>query len=212
MKRRKRLKQIIWCLGIVLVIGIGGLFIADYTVLKLMDVITSESEEIQRVPDPLQEDPLPLKDLDEPVASQDNQPVMESENDSPEQQTGVTQENDKVKVPEDNHDKGQVNNVSQPTGTVTDQQVNQVKESLTAGDKTNIISIMASSLDRSSSEKLWNLAKGGLTVAEKQEAKELLLTTLSPDDYNKLSKMAKKYGISKGKTYDEAEREMNLQP
>ncbi|WP_438349500.1 hypothetical protein ACP8HI_02100 [Paenibacillus sp. FA6] len=221
MKSGKRLKRIIWCLGIVLVIGFCGLFIADYTVLKLMDVFTSETEETWRVTDTLQEDPLPLKDLDESVASHDKQSVVESEKDSPEQQTGVTQENDKVKEKEKVQEKDQdkvndkgveVNNSSQPTGTVSDQQVNHVQESLTAGDKANIISIMASNLDRSSSEKLWELAKGGLTVAEKREAKELLLTTLSSDDYNKLSKMAKKYGISKGKTYDEAKRELNLQP
>lgn len=207
MKSRKFLKRIVWCMGIVLVIGICGLFIANYTVTKFMDVFAFESKGTPS--DGLLEDPLSSKGIDGSseqfaVITQDKENVQDKD-----------QNKDKMqdKVQDKMQDKSMgAKNSNQPTGTVSDQQVNHVQESLTARDKANIISIMASSLDRSSSEKLWDLAKGGLTVAEKQEAKELLLATLSPDDYNKLSKMAKKYGISKGKTYDEAKREQNLQP
>ncbi|MNP13930.1 hypothetical protein D3C76_1062320 [compost metagenome] len=103
-------------------------------------------------------------------------------------------------------------NTTRPTGAITKQKVEQVQESLTAADKAKIITIMTHSLNRANSQKLWEMAKGGLSLEEKQEAKELLLVMLSPEDYNELSSLAKKYGISKGKTYDEAQLELNLQP
>lgn len=99
---------------------------------------------------------------------------------------------------------------SKPTGTVSKQKVKHVQESLTTADKAKIITIITGSVTLSNAEKLLDMAKGGLTVAEKQQAKELLLVTLSPEDYNVLSALAKKYGISRGKTYDESKKELNL--
>lgn len=99
---------------------------------------------------------------------------------------------------------------SKSTGTVSKQKVKHVQESLTKADKAKIITIMTGSVTLSNAEKLLDMAKGGLTVVEKQQAKELLLVTLSPEDYNVLSALAKKYGLSRGKTYDESKKELNL--
>ncbi|WP_373230133.1 hypothetical protein [Cohnella sp.] len=99
--------------------------------------------------------------------------------------------------------------LGKPTGTVTKEKAKEVREKLTVSDKTTVVSVIIKSLSVSDMKKLQDIAKGGLTVEEKREAKELLLAQLSSDDYNELSALAKKYGISRGNTYDEAKREHN---
>ncbi|MGF7046840.1 hypothetical protein J2T13_001342 [Paenibacillus sp. DS2015] len=216
MKNRKFLKWIGWCMGIILVMGISGLFVADYTVTKFMSVMASDSNGSQGTTNStLQEDPPISKELSKSVTSNDSPSAVEGGEGASEQSAVSTQDQEIVQDKDKEQVQVQVQDKdvgANHSSHVTDQQVNEVQDTLTTGDKAQIISIIASSLNRSSSEKLWGLAKGGLTVAEKQEAKELLLTELSSDDYNTLSELAKEYGISKGKTYDEAKRELNLQP
>jgi hypothetical protein len=99
--------------------------------------------------------------------------------------------------------------LSKPTGTVTKEQAIKVRDNLTVSDKAMVVSVLIKSLNLSDLKTLQMMASGGLTVEEKREAKQLLLGKLSSDKYNELSALAKKYGISRGNTYDKAKQELN---
>jgi hypothetical protein len=199
---RKLLKVIVGCIGMVLILGIIGIFIANYAVVKVLDMLSSESEvtTVATVQDEVRDTPpRQVKNMED--SSVPEPPNLETQDKAKVQEVENVQQNDRTK-----------DNSSLPTGNVTKQRVKQVQESLTTVDKAKIISIMSKSLTRKNSEKLWDMSKGGLSIEEKQEAKELLLGMLTSDDYNALSTLAKKYGISKGKTYNEAKQELKLQP
>ncbi|MNY81848.1 hypothetical protein D3C86_2236360 [compost metagenome] len=51
------------------------------------------------------------------------------------------------------------------------------------------------------------MAKGGLTIDEKREARSIILGKVSEEQYNELSQVAKKYGVSQGKTRDQTLKE-----
>jgi len=167
-----------------------------------LDMLSSESEvtSVATVQDEVRDTPpRQVKNMED--SSVPEPPNLETQDKAKVQEVENVQQNDRTK-----------DNSSLPTGNVTKQRVKQVQESLTTVDKAKIISIMSKSLTRKNSEKLWDMSKGGLSIEEKQEAKELLLGMLTSDDYNALSTLAKKYGISKGKTYNEAKQELKLQP
>jgi hypothetical protein len=54
---------------------------------------------------------------------------------------------------------------------------------------------------------LQELASGGLGIEEKKEARTLILNRLTPEQYDELIQIAKKYGMSKGKSYEEVSKE-----
>ncbi len=206
---RKPLKVIVWCIGIVAIVSICSWYVADYAVIKVMDILVMESDETDSTA--VQEDiaKLPAKEENNQEPAKVKQPLTKQRDRS---NSSSVPDDDKLiedEVASSEKDENKVSS-SKTTGTVSKQKVKHVQESLTTADKAKIITIMTGSVTLSNAEKLLDMAKGGLTVAEKQQAKELLLVTLSPEDYNVLSALAKKYGISRGKTYDESKKELNL--
>jgi len=86
---------------------------------------------------------------------------------------------------------------------VSVEKAEQIRESVTLGEKMTIASI----LDKSDIDRFVDLAKGGLTVEDKRAARALLLEKLTEDEYDTLIAIAKKYGISQGKTYAEVKKD-----
>jgi hypothetical protein len=182
MRNRKLKKMIVWCFGFVVVLGIGGLLTANYAVSRVMDSFAAG--------------------LEADSGSDDQTPVLSGEQPStPTKSAEVKQEKGVANLGKPT---GTV--TGKPTGTVTKEQAKEVQKNLTVSDKATVVSVILKSLNVSDMKKLRDMAKGGLTVEEKREAKELLLAKLSSVDYNELSALAKKYGISRGKTYDEAKQ------
>ncbi|MNN54435.1 hypothetical protein D3C81_1692500 [compost metagenome] len=70
-------------------------------------------------------------------------------------------------------------------------------------DKANVASIVAQQLSVSDIKRLQELAAGGLTNEEKREARSIILGKVTEEQYNELSQVAKKYGVSQGKTRDQ---------
>jgi hypothetical protein len=167
MRNSKLKKIILWCFGVVVVLGISGLFTTNYAVNRVMDSFSAGE-----------------------------QPPTPSESAEAKHEKSVN-----------SLGKPTSNPTGQPTGTVTKDQARKVRENLTVSDKATVVSVILKNLNISDMKKLRDIAIGGLTVEEKREAKQLLLAKLSSDDYNELSALAKKYGISRGKTYDEAKQE-----
>ncbi|MNI53589.1 hypothetical protein D3C73_1084340 [compost metagenome] len=63
--------------------------------------------------------------------------------------------------------------------------------------------IVMGQLSLSDIKRLQELAKGGLTIEEKREARSIILGKVSEEQYNELSQVAKKYGVSQGKSRDQ---------
>lgn len=64
-------------------------------------------------------------------------------------------------------------------------------------------SIVLGQLSVADIKRLKELASGGLTLDEKREARSIILDKVSEEQYNELSQIAKKYGVSQGKTRDQ---------
>lgn len=79
----------------------------------------------------------------------------------------------------------------------------EVQENVTITDKANVAAIVAKQLSVSDIKRLQELAQGGLTTEEKREARSIILGKVTEEQYNELAQIAKKYGVSQGKTRDQ---------
>jgi hypothetical protein len=82
-----------------------------------------------------------------------------------------------------------------------------IQESVTLGEKMKLATVLMKRLDASDIDQFIDLMSGGMTVEEKREAKNIMLEKLTPEEYNDLIQIAAKYGLSKGKTYEESLKE-----
>ena len=78
-----------------------------------------------------------------------------------------------------------------------------IGEKITIKEKAQVTSILIGNFSAEDLSYLSELAKGGLTVQEKRDAKKLFMEKLSEKEYNTLIGIAAKYGLSQGKTYAE---------
>ncbi|MFC3799838.1 hypothetical protein [Cohnella sp. GCM10012308] len=86
-----------------------------------------------------------------------------------------------------------------------------VKEDITFSEKTKLMTIMLKRLSASDIKTLSDLASGGLSVEKKVEAKKIILEKLSEKEYDELIKIAQKYGMSEGKSYEDSKKEKGMQ-
>lgn len=93
------------------------------------------------------------------------------------------------------------------TAEVSLDKAKAIEEEITLKEKTKVTSVLLKSLSPSDMNALRKLASGGLSVAEKREARDLLLERLSEEEYNELIAIAAKYGVSQGRTYREVKKE-----
>ncbi|MBY0013618.1 hypothetical protein [Paenibacillus typhae] len=210
MKRWK--KVLIWTLSVIVVLGVGGLFAANYAVDKLMNSMaggfevedTADNAAQGEVVEPVvasgeagaeptatvapTNSAAPAGGADKPVSG----------GESVDSTTGSTSASATSKpttaTPEPT-----------PEGTdgiahISTDKAKEVQDSVSIKDKANVASIVAQQLSVSDIKRLQELAKGGLTNEEKREARSIILGKVSEDQYNELSQIAKKYGVSQGKT------------
>ncbi|WP_342410098.1 hypothetical protein [Paenibacillus sp. FSL R10-2778] len=221
----KRWKKIlIWTLSVLVVLGVGGLFAANYAVDKLMNSMAEgldlESEDTVtdvRVEEVVDSTPTatPVSTFSEPVETP--MPVVEPLNGSTE--VGATN------PPIASQKKG--NNKTQATPTITIQpsiepskevsnstdegytaqisadKAKKIQDNVTVKEKADVASIVLGQLSVADIKRLKELASGGLTLDEKREARSIILDKVSEEQYNELSQIAKKYGVSQGKTRDQ---------
>jgi hypothetical protein len=82
-----------------------------------------------------------------------------------------------------------------------------VQDQLSFSEKMLVSSIVLDTFSADELEWLQKLLSGGLTIKEKKRARDLFIRKLSEEQYNRLIEVAKKYGLSKGKTYREVQQE-----
>lgn len=204
MKRWK--KVLIWTLSVIVVLGACGLFAANYAVDKLMSTMATgfdvEPEDNASVPQGKVVDPV-VADSDptaEPAASAD--PASSAAPDSTPASNGA---GDQTAA---GMDKPASTPAPTPEGVdglahISTNKAKEVQESVTIRDKASVAEIVASKLSVSDIKRLQELAKGGLTLEEKREARSIILGKVTEEQYNELAQIAKKYGVSQGKTRDQ---------
>ncbi|ASA23816.1 hypothetical protein [Paenibacillus donghaensis] len=220
MKRWKKI--LIWIISIVVVLGIGGLFAANYAVDRLMNSMAEgfdlETDEPDVVIDETGTAPTEAPGTEttsEPAASADpaasasappkdeDKAVANSQNDG-EAETGVEPTTAATAKP------GSPSATAKPTAAqdgysaeVSTDKAKDIKENVSVKEKADVASIVLGQLSVSDIKRLQDLASGGLSIDEKREARSILLGKLSDEQYNELSQIAKKYGVSQGKTKDQ---------
>lgn len=189
-----------------MVLGVGGLFAANYAVDKLMNSMADgfdvEADDTGNVPQGQVVEPT-VAESDpsaEPTASID--PTTTT---SPDSTPIATDAGEQTAV---STTKPATTPAPTPEGVdgiahISTDKAKEVQDNVSIKDKANVAAIVAGQLSVSDIKRLQELAKGGLTNAEKKEARSIILGKVSEDQYNELSQIAKKYGVSQGKTYDQ---------
>ncbi|MEK3683095.1 hypothetical protein [Paenibacillus sp. FSL R10-2736] len=216
MKRWK--KVLIWTLSVIVVLGVGGLFAANYAVDKLMNSMADgfdvEANDTGNVPQGQVVEPA-VAESDpsaEPAASID--PTSTSSPDSTPASTDAGEQTAVVSTT-----KPATTPAPTPEGVdgiahISTDKTKEVQDNVSITDKANVASIVAQQLSVSDIKRLQELAKGGLTKEEKREARSIILGKVSEEQYNELSQIAKKYGVSQGKSRDQViveEEQINAQ-
>lgn len=217
----KRWKKILlWVLSVVVVLGVGGLFAANYAVDKLMssmaDGLDLESEDtvtdvqVEEVVDSTPT-PTPVSTFSEPIETQ--MPVVEPINGSTEVEVTTppvasqkTENTEAQATPEITTEPSKAvssNTKEGYTAQISADKAKKIQENVTVKEKADVASIVLGQLSVADIKRLQELASGGLTIDEKREARSIILGKVSEEQYNELSQIAKKYGVSQGKTRDQ---------
>ncbi|WHY18435.1 hypothetical protein QNH28_23660 [Paenibacillus sp. G2S3] len=212
----KRWKKILlWTLSIIVVLGVGGLFAANYAVDKLMNSMADgfDLESEDQVSGGQDQGITPgdtvVDDNVEPVASvAPTTPPTDDMASKGTEETGkdttASTTSQPTKAPStDSKDSSSDGYTAQ----ISTDKAKEIQDNVTMKDKADVAAIVLGQLSVSDINRLKELAKGGLTLDEKQEARSIILGKVSEEQYNELSQVAKKYGVSQGKTRDQILKE-----
>lgn len=195
-RKRKWKKILLWTASIVLLVGIGGLFAANYVVDRLIASL-ADSLESELINDQTAKVDNPSSAVKTPEASS-------------EPNIGGTDST--ITEPSEEPDKGVGggSNTGKPKDTtegyaaeVSVDKAKDVQDKITVGEKAKVTSTLLKELSMSDIKQLQELASGGLSLEEKKEARSLILERLTEEQYDELIEIAKKYGLSQGKSYAE---------
>lgn len=205
-------KILLWTLSVIVVLGVGGLFAANYAVDKLMSSM-ADGFDIEETTDNTVQgevvDPIVVARDNDADSSQLTDPAS---TESPSNTSAPEASPDNSGSQEDESAASTAKPVLTPVPTpegvdgiahISTDKAKEVEDSVSIKDKANVASIVAQQLSVSDIKRLQELAKGGLTNAEKKEARSIILGKVSEEQYNELSQIAKKYGLSQGKTRDQ---------
>lgn len=229
MKRWK--KVVIWISSIIVVLGITGLFVANYAIDKFLSALATESVVVEETAESngqvveegtvVAETPVTdAKDVsgsvkqNEDTASDEGNKSSSAEVSDEKEEPGSSSNNGS-KDNKSNTEKQQSESPKKEldlsySAEVSGTKAEAIKENVTVKEKAQVTSILLGELDMDDIKRLQELASGGLSIEEKKEARRILLEKVSPEQYNSLSSIAKKYGASEGKSYDQVSKEEGL--
>lgn len=194
MDKKKWKKILLWTISVIVLLGIGGLFSANYAMNKLISTLAADLES-------------DLLTVDKPsigVANGDGLQTNETETEDTDksEQASNSQTGQEAEDP-----KGSEKPIEGYSAEVSVDKAKAVQEEITVSEKAQITSVLLKQLNMSDIKTLQALANGGLNKEEKKEARSIVLGKLSAEQYDELIKVAQKYGLSKGRTYDEVVKE-----
>ncbi|WP_372663135.1 hypothetical protein [Cohnella sp.] len=206
-KKFKFKRFILWSLAVVLVVGVSGLFAANYAVNKVIDSMANSLE--AELESELEFSSNATVNTNKETVSESSQgDDTETTVDKPIPETTNAEDNTNTKQPSMVEVKvNEKDKVGVYAPEVSTDKALAIKENVTISEKADVTSILMGNLSLLDLKLFQQMASGGMTVDEKREARKLLLDKLTPEEYNILSQIAKKYGVSQGKTYDQVEKE-----
>lgn len=92
-----------------------------------------------------------------------------------------------------------------PNISVEDAQ--KAQEEISLKEKLKVATLLLSKLDQSELSLFTKMAGDGLSVQDKREAKKVILQKLTEEEYNELIAIAARLGLSRGKTYEQSQKE-----
>ncbi|GKU77031.1 hypothetical protein [Paenibacillus sp. L3-i20] len=198
MAKKKWKKILIWTVSIIFVLGVGGLFAANYAMNKLISSLSSSLEISAQEERPVE--------TTVPTPSESPKDIAEGEEVGTEPTPTSTTE---ITIKKDNKDNP---STKQPAPTeykaeITEDKAKEVQGKITVGEKAQLASVLLKELNADDLKALQSLAGDGLDPEEKKEARALILEKLSPEQYDELILIAKKYGLSQGRSYDEVSKD-----
>ncbi|MGO4185840.1 hypothetical protein AB4Z17_32410 [Paenibacillus sp. TAF43_2] len=210
MRKKKWKKILIWVASIIVILGVGGLFAANYAVDKLISTLAADLEgdllnEVTTPETKTDEQGTDTTGKDDPSSTVDDDETIDSSNGTKEKPTtdntknsgsndsNVSKEEDK---PKDGY-----------SGEVSIDKAKELQEKITVSEKAKVSSVLLKELSMSDIKELQALASGGMNLEEKKKARSIILDKLSAEQYDELIQVAKKYGLSQGKSYDEVIKE-----
>ncbi|RIX45878.1 hypothetical protein D3P08_26725 [Paenibacillus nanensis] len=201
--RKKRWKKIlIWTVSIILLLGIGGLFTANYMMDKMIASL-ADSLESELIEDTLAEAPV---ETDKPTGEA---PTPSNTTEDPQNTPTPNEEatNGGSASSDTPSSTTKPAGDSEYTAEISTDKAKNVQEKITVSEKAKLASVFLKELSMDDIKALQELASGGLNLEEKKAARSLILEKLSPEQYDELIQIAKKYGMSQGKSYSEVSKE-----
>jgi hypothetical protein len=218
MKRRKRWRVVLIVLGILVVVAGAGLYAFDYAFNRLMGSLAESILEETDSPGQPLETPVggggtgTDASRGEPGGTGEN-PVSsagEAGSSASEPQGGGSGAGPAGPGSAEGGSSGSAGGGSsdKPSETyiaeVSADKLQQLEKRVTFSEKTAVTSILLRHLGAADIRLFRELAGDGLSVEDKRTMKKVLLDKLTPEEYDKLVAIAKKYGLSEGKTYQES--------
>jgi hypothetical protein len=195
MRKKKKWKKIlIWVASIIIVLGVGGLFAANYAMDRMIAQL-ADSLESEIVAD-IGNTPDDSGDADIAPAVTDG-----------EQGETVEPSDDGTKTDEEATKPASGSTTEEYSAEVSTGKAKDLQDKITASEKAKLASVFLKKLSVEDMKKIQELASGGLSSEEKKEARTLILEKLTPEEYDELIQIAKKYGMSQGKSYEEVSKE-----
>lgn len=205
-------KVIIWAASIVVVLGVAGLFAANYAMDRMIAQLSAslEDELVEEVITTPTETPSGGEGTPDEPAS-DGEDAEGSASEATEQPSGGEQsgQSDGNKGNTGGAKGGATDSKSTDgyTAEISTDKAKDVQEKITVSEKAQLASVFLKQLSVDDIKALQGLASGGLGVDEKKKARTLILEKLTPEQYDELIQIAKKYGMSQGKSYEEVSKE-----
>ncbi|NGM83584.1 hypothetical protein G5B47_14270 [Paenibacillus sp. 7124] len=202
MFKKKWTKILAWTLSVIIILGIGGALAANYAVNKLMNSMAAGLEtetggtaepQVSTAPASPTATSVP-EESDSANTKPVNTAVNSNANDNTDTQA-VKEQNQPSSSPAPKSD-----SLTEYTPQISTEKAKKIQENVSVKDKADVVSIVLGQLSLSDIKRLQAMAQGGLTLDEKKEARSLVMGKVSEQQYNELVQIAKKYGVSEGKS------------
>ena len=209
MRMKKWKKILIWVASIIVIIGVGGIFAANYAVDKVISTLAADLE------NDLLNDETAVKGTD--TEQQDIDQVVKDDQTSVDTEKTTTETDEKTDKSEQvsnnildsgsNESKDQDKPDEGYSAEVSVDKAKNLQGKITVSEKAQVSSVLLKELNMSDIKALQALASGGLNLEEKKQARSIILDKLSAEQYDELIQVAKKYGMSQGRSYDDVVKE-----
>ncbi|AHV98600.1 hypothetical protein [Paenibacillus sabinae] len=202
MFKKKWTKILGWTLSVIIILGIGGALAANYAVNKLMNSMAAGLEpEAGGIAEPqVSAEPAAPTATAVPQGtdSTNTKPVNTATNSNINDNTNTQAVKEQTQPSSSPAPKS--DSLTEYTPQISTEKTKKIQENVSVKDKADVVSIVLGQLSVSDIKRLQALAQGGLSLDEKKEARALVMGKVSEQQYNELVQIAKKYGVSEGKS------------